>query len=928
MRNFNIKKLVAVAAGAVLIGSALAPMASAINLTKSDLISSTGSPVVDVVVGKQAAVSDAVWAGNIAVAIGQKAYADKTVAVGDADCSGGATPSVTGLTVDLSVGGTTSVSGGKTFYADMYSGTSAQEANFNNQSVTNANVPSLYYNGAKSYTYNATSYSTSIQERLTFTADIKFDEVTNKALVAEITSGNLKYNLNLGQGIPRYEALGDSVNFTDDPNDNVRVPFFGDDYLVKNVTTSYVELIKTSGETQYSEGDRITDLEGYDNEMYYIEIGAGGTSSSIEKITLSLYKEDGTLVKTDLFSTGDVVFYDDSTGQPVLDTLVNISEILKTVVSDAEIYTPIVLVGSSRVLLYNDKGYPYNATKQADDYDWEVKLSFSGDYLKDINIQNRSEYDFVGTDALLVGEEAVFPNSTGKISFVGLQLPEFTGVSKTERTTVFGIEDGVLSYKDSTYEATHSVPLYTVSLVMSNEGTDTQSIDSKTIWYKINTTDSNILGNSSADGSGTGSECIGDSNYINGELIRINRIFKGGSGSDDNAFIGNQFYHIGDANVDINGMQFTFSGVNDTNLCIYLTADGNVTFKKETSTGTLIQEVYYADGNYGVNIPITFEGASSVNHDYEIMVDEIDSTARLWLFFDSQALTTQYNKHVQLLGTDIQEDTTFGDYGFYLPHSQYLPTRLDGDTNYNSNEYFVANIRIDEDEDSTYDLNAFINTATGNLIALPNNELSTYSYEADYNHNTKFLSESTTATYPSSAYTDFGTHIVLSDHKYTATVPENRPQAELLVSGTGTSTTVTGGEELTIAEGATGSTTSGTRVTVTNINYDATCTGGTGTGSGVCTVSPTMYKSFVAARNLVKDDSGASAATHVIVGGWKVNAVADGVTVGGQSLKDILTGSGKYVADKTDNEDIIVAGFNASGTGTAAQELINAIENL
>ncbi|MFH1695503.1 MAG: S-layer protein, partial [Candidatus Micrarchaeota archaeon] len=106
MRNLNIKKLIAVAAGAVLVGSALAPMASAISLNKSDLFSDTGVKV-DVVVGKKAAVSDAVWAGNIAVAVGKKAYTEKEVAVGPADCSGGATPSVTGLSVDLTVGGTT-----------------------------------------------------------------------------------------------------------------------------------------------------------------------------------------------------------------------------------------------------------------------------------------------------------------------------------------------------------------------------------------------------------------------------------------------------------------------------------------------------------------------------------------------------------------------------------------------------------------------------------------------------------------------------------------------------------------------------------------------------------------------------------------------------------------------------------------------------
>ena len=575
MRNLNIKKLVAVAAGAVLVGSALAPIVSAISLTKSDLVSGTGVNV-DVIVGKKASVSDGVWAGNIAVAIGQQAYSEKEVLVGDADCSGGATPSVTGLSVDLTVGGTTTVTGGKTFYDDMYSGNNGgQEQNFNSKFVTNDSVPSLYYNGSKSYTWNGTGYTTSIQERLYFTVDVKFDDTVNNALVAEITQGNLKYNLNLGSGIPRYEGLSGTDNFTDDGNDNVRIPFFGTDYLVKNVTTTYVELLQTSGETQYSEGDRITDLEGYDGGMYYLEIGRGGIVSSAEKIILSLYKEDGTLVKTASFGTGDVVFYGDYgdyAGEPVISTLVNISEILKTVQSDAEVYTPTIFVGSARILLYNEKGYPYDTTLPEDDYDWKVNLNFDGNYLKDINIQNKTKYDFVALDALKIGEKANFPGELGTIEFLGLQLPEFTGVSKNERTTVIEIKDGKMLYKDSTYEAAHEVPMYYYSgLTISDEGTDTVTIDSKVQWFKLSLDDINVLSNTSADGSGTDYGCIGDGNYINGEKVFVNDVNQ--QGGIKQVAINNigvtsaaADYNVGER-VDINGMNFLVSGLSNDSNC-------------------------------------------------------------------------------------------------------------------------------------------------------------------------------------------------------------------------------------------------------------------------------------------------------------------------------------------------------------------------
>ncbi len=937
--KLNIKKLAAVAAGVALVGSALAPMASAISLTKSDLMSSTAVNV-DVVVGKKAAVSDGVWAGNIAAAIGSKAYAEKTVAVGAADCSGGATPSVTDLTVDLSVGGTTSVTGGKAFFDYMDS--TATETNFNSQTVTEASVPSLYYNGAKSYTWNGSQYTTSIQERLYFTSDVKFDREDNDDLIAEISANGLKYNLNLGTGVPAVEALGGTTTFTDDANDNVRIPFFGTDYLLKTSTptagSEYVELIQTSGETRYSEGDRITDLEGYDGESYYIEVGPGGTVGSTQKIQLSLYKEDGTLVKSDNFGTVDVIFYGDDTGEPILSTLVNISEILKTVVSDAEVYTPTILVGSSRIRLYHNKGYPYDATIVDADYDWKVTLGFSSDknYLQDINISNKSKYDFIGFDALKVGDKAAFPEGLGTLEFLGLQLPDFTGVSKTERTTVIEIKAGELLYRDNTYEAQHTVPLYIYESGISNsDGSGSFVVDGKTISYAFSGTDLNVFGTSAADGSGTRYSCIGDANYLNGEPVSITDInytqMDGALPRANNAIVAGTDVNVGQ-HVDINGMNYKMTGVSDSNTCIYLQADGNVTFRKGTTTGTLIQEIYYADNNYSTGDIITLAGASDITHKYEVIVEEGSSTSELWLLLDAQSKTTQYGKTWSLTGTDVQEDVSFDDYGFYLPHTSKMPLYLDGDTNYNQTEYFTANFEIDEDEDGApvYDINAHVDTGTGNLMIFPNTQLSSSGVgaEADYN-GLKQLSESSDASVPSWAYTDWGSKIVVLNHEFKVTIPENRPKAEVLISGTGTSKTVTGGEDLTIAEGETGSTTGGTRVTVTKVNYNATCEGGIGTGTGECTVTPTTYMSPLAVGQLVTYDESPSSATHIIVGGWKVNKLAEGVTLAdGTPLKSALTKSGDSVAERTSDGDIIVAGYKAGDTGTAAQELINAIDNL
>jgi hypothetical protein len=106
MKGLNIKKVAAIGIGAALVGSALAPVVSAANvvdgglddLAKEDVVSATGMPVVDVVVGSNAAVSDVVWAGNIAARVAQLATVGGEEAANDS-------------TVDVTIGGSTSVTG-------------------------------------------------------------------------------------------------------------------------------------------------------------------------------------------------------------------------------------------------------------------------------------------------------------------------------------------------------------------------------------------------------------------------------------------------------------------------------------------------------------------------------------------------------------------------------------------------------------------------------------------------------------------------------------------------------------------------------------------------------------------------------------------------------------------------------------------------
>ncbi len=76
MKTAKIKKLVALATGAAMVAGAVAAPISSV--TKDWILAEDGTPKAAVVVGANAAASDAVWAGNIAAVIASHAYKTET----------------------------------------------------------------------------------------------------------------------------------------------------------------------------------------------------------------------------------------------------------------------------------------------------------------------------------------------------------------------------------------------------------------------------------------------------------------------------------------------------------------------------------------------------------------------------------------------------------------------------------------------------------------------------------------------------------------------------------------------------------------------------------------------------------------------------------------------------------------------------------
>jgi hypothetical protein len=172
------------------------------------------------------------------------------------------------------------------------------------------------------------------------------------------------------------------------------------------------------------------------------------------------------------------------------------------------------------------------------------------------------------------------------------------------------------------------------------------------------------------------------------------------------------------------------------------------------------------------------------------------------------------------------------------------------------------------------------------------------------------------------AYTVNGSKVELANREIGFTLPDKAMKSYFTVTSTNVTTTTTGGEDVgPLAIGEKGETEGGTTVTVKDI------TGSCAVGSGACT--PATYDKIVPVDSLVYTDEATPGGKVVIVGGYFVNSLAQNLTLSdGTTLQDKLTASGDYVAEKLDNGDIVVAGYTAADTGTAAQELIAALDGL
>ena len=289
MKSANVKKIAAVVAGATLLGVGLA-FAGSVSFQNIPIISNSGQPVVQIVVGSGAKPSDGVAAANIAAAIGNLAY--------------------TSVPVTASVNAT---------QAAKVLGASPSQYSLSNQAVY---INSTSVSTGPSGTYSFQALIGSVLNRA-----VKVGPVSATKYLATYTSGDAYYNTNyntsaspvfspyVSSGVPMNTTVSAGTNgggvtfssFTNSTGDNLlRVTSTNLASLESNAGTSgeseYLWLTGVPVYNQHSKSLQLMDANGAYQIVFNKYIAANFTPSSgnymnANNATFSLLGQNYTIIK-------------------------------------------------------------------------------------------------------------------------------------------------------------------------------------------------------------------------------------------------------------------------------------------------------------------------------------------------------------------------------------------------------------------------------------------------------------------------------------------------------------------------------------------------------------------------------------------------------------------------------------------------------
>ncbi|MFA6269381.1 MAG: S-layer protein [archaeon] len=869
MKGLDIKRIAAIGLGAALVGSALAPAVMALpysNLTtlkKENIIdATTGMPVVDIVVGSLGQAPDVVWAGNIAAKVAQMATLD---------VAGSGTK-----TVDITVGGTQTTTGsGNT--DENYLSLATTGVEFNPIKADYSDSTKFVNQTGAKYRWGGTDYFINIDDNVEVISDATVQSTADGKLPGDVTASVARnaftYNLRLGDGFYAMNSTQLDANSEVD----VKIPILGSTYVLDEISSSGKTLVffRDTTPTELKVGEAVTvdgvgSYAGKKLTIKLVNLVQVGTGTALFQPKWVLMDGETALKYVQKAPSYDLK---DEFGSEYFTTSIYVSAAGQNL-SDSSL-TATVRMGNSRLEIRDNQVFPYSSADTTNP-EWKAYITTAGGKVTNISIKNNWAYDQAksssSTQKLVLGAgESILMKDYAKFTFNGLQTKPMA------KATVGG--------NNLTITDTKGI-LRTIPMVISlGSGTNEVTIDGKPFVIDVNTATNTarywtISRSSSAttDPWGTTTAAPSGSTDVIYTAVDVNTDTAIGFTVDadwKNSTTGKVNYYLGAD--EAHGNFYLFLAVQRFDM----DDDG------DTISGTSA-ELAFDGTEVDQNLSNGITSYGGVRADLNYYLPDVTTY---------NVLTAEANNNTAAMGTTSESAT-----------GSAFRSPSEGDT-----YQYVAAFTFNEGSEgvTTTDINAFVMTSDSMLVDSSNNKTRATVFDNEVEYANWSLNEYTTAasTKLMKGVTNYGTDVSVAGGVATISMPNQARKVEAYVGSQDTVSSSVGGEKLlAVTVGTKKTTASGTEITVDSI---------TGATAG---------KTIVPVGNIVKLDTAMANGKSIIVGGFMVNTAAKNLTVDGQTLESRLTAAGDYVSAVLADGKIVVAGWTAADTASAAQALIAALD--
>ncbi|MDD3975710.1 MAG: hypothetical protein PHN22_00910 [Candidatus ainarchaeum sp.] len=448
MKNINMKKIVA-GAGVFAVSALFAGAVAAANmaddtytgidnLTKDQLFGATG-PAYNVIVGSMAQPVDVVWAGNIAAAIGKKAYTS-----GDA-IAGAALESVT---VTAGAESTSTISGDGLLTDDWELGSTSVTETLDDRDYS---VLGDYDVDVDDSIFDTDEIN--VQESITITPTVAFDSDKDVAdLTASFDRGDISYTLEFNPGI--------NNGANDEGSPDFKFNLMGNEYTLEDYSNGIVTLVQNKNTAPYEEG------ASFEVDGYTITVEDILESSNNYSVELSI-SQNGAILASEVFTDYETVF----------------NEYLESNVEIDTVYDKkVTVVSGTSTSIELESGQIIEDFPNIDDKLWKVSFTGSDPITKIVFTNEDQDVQWEDEDALKVDDSIVLPFDLGSIDFLGL-------TNESSKEVI--VEDGYISYIDAT-DDDHKVFFYEEEDGTYGDGenyTTMQTLDDKKLYIEFHTAD-------------------------------------------------------------------------------------------------------------------------------------------------------------------------------------------------------------------------------------------------------------------------------------------------------------------------------------------------------------------------------------------------------------------------------------------------------